>query len=655
MTVLPLVTALALAQLSQGELQALRRTVAVESAAVEAKPDDTDALYRLGLAWLTMGEPKKAIAPLEALVREDAEALDGKLLLVRAYRGVGDPDKAAKLLDQALLSFPDEVSLHAARAHLARSLDDNATAIAEYRKAVALAPGDAELHFNLGEAIHAHQKNVDEAIAEYRKALELDAGLTPARVNLGKALAEKGLFGEAKALLSAATKDTLADAEVHYNLGVILMAEGAVGAAATEFQRALAIDPKHAQAMNNLGVAHDAAAHTKQALDAFKKAVALDPAYAEAWFNLGMSYMKVNQVPAASRAFEKALKLEPESSGPYVQLGSLYLQQGKRDRAVEAFKQAITAAAAEEKKNSGFLDLLKRAERRRSTDAYRGLALAYLGQGKIDDAVATLRQAVEMMPKDVSARRAFADACLAQRNYDCAVEQLTERLALEPTTEARIELGRAMAKRGSGKEAEALFKEVLTAEPDNRDAAMGLADYYLAARRYPEAEALLQAALKSDADDVQALSRLGILNSRMGRPDKALEPLEKVVKRNPLLFDARAEYAFLLFRADPGNAGRCVEAMTDILTAEPRHLDALNYLGVCLFARGLKARAEEAFKAALNVNPDYAAAHYSLAQLYEDEGKKGDAAKEYEAASRLGHTEAAAALKTLQAAPTPTP
>ena len=48
-------------------------------------------------------------------------------------------------------------------------------------------------------------------------------------MNLGKALAEKGLYGEAKEVLGSVTKQSLADAEAHYNLGVILMREGTVG------------------------------------------------------------------------------------------------------------------------------------------------------------------------------------------------------------------------------------------------------------------------------------------------------------------------------------------------------------------------------------------------------------------------------------------
>lgn len=645
---LTLALSLALAQQPQApvDLEALRRTVAVESAAVDRAPDDTEALYRLGLAHLSLGEGKKAIKPLEQLVKADPESIDGKLLLARAYRSAGEVESAKSLLDSALLQFPDDPTVVAERAFLARSTDDLGGAVKFYKKAVELS-SDANLLFNLGEAQQANH-NVDDSIATYRKVIAMRGDLTQAKVNLGKALAEKGLFGEAKEMLGSVNKETLADSEAHYNLGVIYMREGAIGQATTEFERTLAINPRHAQALNNLGVAWDARADTKKALDYFRKAAAADPTFAEPYFNQGMSYMRLNQGQNATKAFEQALKLEPSSSGPYVQLGTLYLKQGKKDRALEAFKKAIAAADEEEKKSSGFLQLRKLNDTRRTSDAYRGLALTYLSMGKVDDAVATLKTVVSRMPKDASARLALGDALLAQNDFDGAIEQFTERLSLEPTTDARLDLARAYSRKRVAKQAEPLYREVLKAEPDNRTAQMGLIDLWLTMGRYADAETALNDAIKKDAGDLQALARFGILKSRMGRPDQALEPLEKVATQNPLLFDARAEYGFLLFRGDPSHADKCIATMSDILTSEPRHVLSLHYLGMCLYAKGNKAKAEDFFKAALSVDPKFAAAQFSLGELYENDGKKDDAKKAYEAAAALDHPEAREALKKLK-------
>jgi tetratricopeptide (TPR) repeat protein len=644
MLLLSIVAALSLAQAP--DLEALKRTVAVEAANVERAPDDTDALYRLGLAYLSLGEPKKAIPPLTALTRRDPESVDGKLLLARALRGAGEMEKARVLLDTTLTSMPDVAALYSERAQLARQLDDLPTTVRMYRKAIELMPLDPQLHFNLGEALQKHSQ-LDEALAAYRKALDLQPDLTVATVNLGKALAEKGLYQQAKEVLASVTRQTLVDPEAHYNLGVILMREGSVTQAITEFERAVAIAPRHAPSLNNLGVAWDQSANDKKALEYFRKAAAAEPGYAEAWFNQGMTLMKLNQTQAATRAFEQALKLEPGNAGPYVQLGQLYLKQGRREYAVEAFKKGIAALDEEDKATRGFLQLRKYNALKKTTDAYRGLALAYLSLGKVDEAVAALKTAVEKLPKDPSAHEALGAAYLAQGKYDDAVEQLQERLSLEPTSAARLDLARAYAKKRVARQAEPLYREVLRAEPDNGAALMGLVDLSLSMGSYAEAEKLLDGALARDPNDLQALSRKGILKSRMGRPNEALEPLERVAQQAPQMFEARAEYAFLLFRGDPANADRCLAAMADILTSEPRQVLALHYRGICLYAKGNKARALESFKQAVAVDPQFAAAYFSLGELYEAEGKKDDARAAYEAAAKLDHLEAREALKKL--------
>jgi tetratricopeptide (TPR) repeat protein len=71
--------------------------------------------------------------------------------------------------------------LRSERGLLARVLDERDVAIPHYSVAAELSPKDAELRFNLGEALHQAGR-VDDAIDSYREALELDAKLNVARV-----------------------------------------------------------------------------------------------------------------------------------------------------------------------------------------------------------------------------------------------------------------------------------------------------------------------------------------------------------------------------------------------------------------------------------------------------------------------------------------
>src|SRR5213078_4243997 len=139
-----------------------------------------------------------------------------------------------------------------------------------------------------------------------------------------------------------------------------------------------------------------------------------------------------------------------------------------------------------------------------------------------DEAVAVLKAAVEKMPDDPSAHSALGEAFLVLGKPEDAVAEFKKRLELEPTTESKLDLARAYVKARVAKQAEPLYQGVLKAEKDNQAARLGLADLYLAMGNYAQATVLLNDALQRDPNDPQALSRFGIMHSRMGRPDKAL-------------------------------------------------------------------------------------------------------------------------------------
>jgi tetratricopeptide (TPR) repeat protein len=102
----------------------LRESVKADEARLMNSPDDADALKRLGMAYLALEEPDRAVPPFRELVRR-RPGPESTLLLVRALRLAGEAAEAKALLDQAITQSPSDPALHVERALLARSLDDN--------------------------------------------------------------------------------------------------------------------------------------------------------------------------------------------------------------------------------------------------------------------------------------------------------------------------------------------------------------------------------------------------------------------------------------------------------------------------------------------------------------------------------------------------
>lgn len=172
--------------------------------------------------------------------------------------------------------------------NLGRELQDSAhaeQAIAEYRKAIELAPDYAPAHSNLGTLLVASGDRAT-AQAEFEQALRLDPRLTEAHVNLGIEFAAAGRNVEAIEEFTRALALEPRSAVAHYNLGIAYATLGRSDDARTQFEETLRLEPTNAVAHNNLGVLAASSGQISEAIDHFKKAVALRPDYREAAENL---------------------------------------------------------------------------------------------------------------------------------------------------------------------------------------------------------------------------------------------------------------------------------------------------------------------------------------------------------------------------------
>jgi predicted O-linked N-acetylglucosamine transferase (SPINDLY family) len=158
----------------------------------------------------------------------------------------------------------------------AHELGRHALAAERLGRAAELSPGDARLHYHLGDALDAADRP-REAIAAYRRAIALAPELAAAHNSLGVAHARQGAFAAAEAC----------------------------------YRRALAIDPTRALSLGNLGVALLHLERLDEAVECLERAVALAPGHADGWFHLGDARSRRGEVAAACAAWRRAVALEP--------------------------------------------------------------------------------------------------------------------------------------------------------------------------------------------------------------------------------------------------------------------------------------------------------------------------------------------------------
>jgi tetratricopeptide (TPR) repeat protein len=285
-------------------------------------------------------------------------------------------------------------------------------AIGYYRAAVALRPGNASAHYNLGLALK-DKGDVAGAIAEYQKASALDPKDAMAHNNLGLALKKKGDLAGAIAEYQKASALDPKNAGAHNNLGVALKAQGDVAAAIAAYHKAIALDPKHTNAHNNLGVALKDKGDVAAAIAAYHKAIALDPKHTNAHNNLGIALLAQGDLAGAIAEYQKAIALDPKLALAHYNLGRALHAQGDLAGAIAEYQKAIAVDP-------------------KLAPAHNNLGIALRAQGDVPGAIAKYQKAIALDPKYAPAHHNLGRALQEKGDVAGAIAEYQKAIALDP-------------------------------------------------------------------------------------------------------------------------------------------------------------------------------------------------------------------------------
>jgi tetratricopeptide (TPR) repeat protein len=150
-----------------------------------------------------------------------------------------------------------------------------------------------------------------EAAGKYQQALAITPGEEDLHYNLAIALAKLGKTEEAKTQYAEALEIYPEYSDAHNNLGNLLMNENKLDEAIEHFREATRVMPENASFHNNLGTAFGRQGKTSEAIAEFQEAVKRRPAYLEARVNLANAYLAAGRVEEAIPQINEALRLQP--------------------------------------------------------------------------------------------------------------------------------------------------------------------------------------------------------------------------------------------------------------------------------------------------------------------------------------------------------
>ncbi len=183
------------------------------------------------------------------------------------------------------------------------------------------------------------------------------------------------------------------------------------------------------------------------------------------------------------------------------------------------------------------------------------------------------------------------------------------------------------------KDSETLWLHTLACTSDNWMAHDDLGLDLAGRRRFDEAIAHHQAALKIKPDYAEAHNNLGNTLAGCGRVDEAIAQFQTALKLRPNYAEAHSNLGNAL--AGCGQSDEAIAHYQKALKINPDYAEAHSNLGNVLAGRGRIDEAIAQYKKALEINPNYAKAHSNFGNVLADCGRSGEAIVQYRKALEI--------------------
>jgi tetratricopeptide (TPR) repeat protein len=361
----------------------------------------------------------------------------------------------------------------------------------------------------------------------------------------------------------------------------------------------------------------------------------------------------VSQDPA--RLTEALREAEALPAGPErsLRLGDVRHDRGDLQAALTAYEAALAGVQPDDS---------------RQAEIRARIGQTLLELGRLPEAEAAFRAALERVPGDTRARAGHVMTLLSRRQTDGALAEAKEAVMRDERSPlahtalglvhvrrgemeaAKAALARALATDGDYAPALAWQSFLLRAEgrleaagvaarravalaPHSSLARQSLADTAFALGENEEArkEATRAVALNPLSPGARVSLGRALLNA--GEINRAAEEAGKAVALDPDLDRARFFYGLVL--AEQRRLNRAVAELREALARDPDYLEARALLARVLLEQGRRAEAIAVAEAAVTRDPTFAPAHAAMGRVYWRAGRLKEAVAEYREALRL--------------------
>lgn len=244
--------------------------------------------------------------------------------------------------------------------------------------------------------------------------------------------------------------------------------------------------------------------------------------------------------------------------------------------------------------------------------AQRSLALTLIACGETTAALPPLQRAAQLRPDLPGIWRELGDLNDRLHRREAAAQAYLQHVRHAAREPALLAAGAALAENRIP-DAEARLRAHLKQAPTDVAALRMLAEVAARIGRHEDAESLLLRCLELVPDFVEARQNLAQVLHRSNEPERALAEVEHLLARDPNHPGFRNLKAVLLCRT--GDYGPALALYAGILAEMPEQSRIWLSFGHALKTAGETARAIEAYRRCIEIEPRFGEAWWSLANL----------------------------------------
>jgi tetratricopeptide (TPR) repeat protein len=392
-------------------------------------------------------------------------------------------------------------------------------------------------------------------------------------------------------LLTSGCSNPEASKRKHFERAQTLAAQGKYPEAILEYRNALKADALYGEAHEKLAEAYFHVGNTQQGAKEIVRAADVLPQRADVQAKAATIMLASQDFESAKKFAQAALKADPKSVDAEIVLANALAGLRDVDGAVRELEESMQLAPGDSR-------------------PYTSLGAIKAVQGKQQEADAAYRKAIELAPKSVAPRLAFAYFLWSTKRLPQAETTLLDALRIDD----KSELGNRMLAwlyltQGRTSDAETPLLRLVNAK--NVGATVTLADLYVRTGRAQQARPLYETLKTQKPTYALAVGRIASLDYAANKRDVATRAVDEALKREPNntdLLTLKARWLVNENRLDEGLQVAQTAAAGAPKAAAPQFL-----LGAVHERRGERADAIKSYNDALRANPRFTPAAIALA------------------------------------------